>query len=80
VAAFVVALIAGLGAIVLAVGPNSALDMLLAATVLTGLLVALAQPMPAFVAARPFADATSGDDVSKLMSPFKMPITHGNLA
>jgi hydrogenase/urease accessory protein HupE len=51
VAAFVVALIAGLGAIVLAVGPNSALDMLLAATVLTGLLVALAQPMPAFVAA-----------------------------
>ena len=41
----------GLAAIVLAAGPTSALDMLLAATVLTGLLVALARPMPAFVGA-----------------------------
>jgi hydrogenase/urease accessory protein HupE len=51
VAAFVVALIAGLGAIVLAVGPTSALDMLLAATALTGLLVALAPRVPALVCA-----------------------------
>jgi hydrogenase/urease accessory protein HupE len=51
VAAFVVALIAGLGAIVLAVGSTSALDILLAASALTGLLVALARPMPAFVCA-----------------------------
>jgi hypothetical protein len=49
VAAFVVALIAGLAAIVLAVGPTSALDVLLAATALTGLLVALARPMSAVV-------------------------------
>jgi len=51
VAAFAVALIAGLSAIVLAVGPTSALDMLLAATALAGLLVALARALPALVCA-----------------------------
>jgi hydrogenase/urease accessory protein HupE len=46
---FVAALIAGLGAIVLGVGPTSALDVLLAATALTGLLVALDRSMPIVV-------------------------------
>jgi urease accessory protein len=48
---FVTALIAGLGAIVLGVGPTSALDVLLAATALNGLLVALDRPMPILVCA-----------------------------
>jgi urease accessory protein len=48
---FVAALVAGLGAIVGGIGPTSALDVLLAATALTGLLVALARPMPALVSA-----------------------------
>jgi hydrogenase/urease accessory protein HupE len=49
--AFVVGLIAGLTAIALAVGPTSAADVLLAAAAVTGLLVALACPMPALACA-----------------------------
>ena len=56
---FVVALIAGLGAIVGGVGPTSALDVLLAATALTGLLVALGRPMPIAVCA-PLAAIIAG--------------------
>jgi hydrogenase/urease accessory protein HupE len=49
--AFIAGLIAGLVAIAFAVGPTSAADVLLAAAAVTGLLVALAQPMPALACA-----------------------------
>jgi hydrogenase/urease accessory protein HupE len=47
--AFVAGLVAGLAAIAFAFGPTSAANVLLAAAAVTGLLVALAHPLPAFV-------------------------------
>jgi hypothetical protein len=49
--AFIVGLTAGLSAIAFAVGPTSAADVLLAAAAVTGLLVALACPMPTLACA-----------------------------
>jgi urease accessory protein len=49
--AFVAGVVAGLVAIAFAVGPTSAADVLLAAVAMTGLLVALAWPMPALACA-----------------------------
>jgi predicted membrane protein len=49
--AFIVGLAAGLTAIAFAVGPTSAAGVLLAAAAVSGLLVALAWPMPALACA-----------------------------
>jgi hydrogenase/urease accessory protein HupE len=47
--AFIIGLVAGLAAIAFAVGPSSAANVLLATAALTGLLVAIARPLPALV-------------------------------
>jgi hypothetical protein len=57
--AFVAGLVAGLVALACAVGPTSAADVLLAAAAVTGLLVALAWPMPALACA-PLAVVVGG--------------------
>ena len=49
--AFVAGLVAGLAAIALAIGPTSAADLLLGLTAVTGLLLALAHPLPVPVTA-----------------------------
>ena len=50
-AAFFAGLLAGLSALAFAVATTSAANVLLAATAVSGLLVALARPLPVFVSA-----------------------------